>query len=101
MEAFSEVGLLRATVRCLTAHEFWFVFAWVLPLGLIRLKRMDRRWVRAAAGTFLLALIFGGYNNAVGNTARAFFNIAGPLLSLATAEYLIAGGSDSSRTLSN
>jgi hypothetical protein len=100
MKAFSDVGFIKATLRCLTAREFWFVFAWLLPLGLFRLKRMDRRWVRAAAGTFLLALIFGGYNNALGNTTRAFFNIAGPLLSLATAEYLTIGGSESHRTLS-
>jgi hypothetical protein len=50
---------------------------------------MDRRWVWATAGTFLLALVFGGYNNALGNTTRAFFNIAGPLLSLAAADFLI------------
>lgn len=54
----------------------------------MRVKRIDRRWVWATAGTFLLALLFGGYNNALGNTTRAFFNIAGPLLSLAAADFL-------------
>lgn len=90
MKAYAQVGFLQATLGSLTAHEFWFAFAWLLPLGLTRVKRMDRRWVWATAGTFLLALCFGGYNNALGNTTRAFFNITGPLLSLAAADFLTA-----------
>ena len=93
MKAFSQVGFLRATLRCLTVREFWFVFAWLLPLGLMRIKRMDRRWAWAVTVTFSLALILGGYNNALGNTTRAFFNIAGPLLSLAAAVFLTQGSS--------
>lgn len=81
-------GFFIATLHCLTAHEFWLTFGWLLPLGLLRIRRMDRRWVWATAGTFVLALLFGGYDNALGNTTRAFFNIAGPLLSLAAADFL-------------
>jgi hypothetical protein len=88
MNAMSHVGFFRAVWRCLKAREFWYVFVWLLPLGLVRIKRMDRRWLWAVAGTFLLALILGGYNDALGNTSRAFFNIAGPLLSLSAAELL-------------
>jgi len=96
MNALSRVGFLRAAWRCIKAREFWYVFAWLLPLGLMRIKRMDRRWVWAVAGTFLLALILGGYNDALGNTSRAFFNIAGPLLSLSAAEFLILDASRAS-----
>ena len=88
MRQFSGPGFFKAMFDCLAVHEFWFTFAWLLPLGLLRVKRIDRRWVWATAGTFLLALLFGGYNNALGNTTRAFFNIAGPLLSLAAADFL-------------
>lgn len=88
MRTYEDVGFLRAMMRCLTAHEFWFTFAWLLPLGLLRIRRMDRRWVWASTGTFLLALLMGGYNDALGNVTRAFFNILGPLLSLAAAEFL-------------
>lgn len=88
MQDYAGVGFLRATLHCLTAHEFWFTFGWLLPLGLVRIRRMDRRWVWATFATFLLALIFGGYDNALGNTTRAFFNITGPLLSLAAADLL-------------
>ena len=81
-------SFVPALLHCLTAHEFWFTFIWLLPLGLPRLSRMDRRWVWATAATFLLALLFGAYNNALGNTTRAFFNISGPLLSLSAAAFL-------------
>lgn len=88
MNALAQVGFLHALLGNLTAHEFWYAFIWLLPLGLPRLRRMDRRWIWATAATFLLALLFGAYNNALGNTARAFFNIAGPLLSLSAAVFL-------------
>jgi hypothetical protein len=88
MRDYTRVGFLAALWRCLKAHEFWFTFVWLLPLGLMRIRRMDRRWVYAAAGTFFLALMMGAYNDALGNTTRALFNIAGPLLSLTAAEFL-------------
>lgn len=88
MKQYTHVGFFNALLRCLSAREFWFVFAWLMPLGLLRIRRMDRSWVWATSGTFLLAVIFGAYNDALGNTSRAFFNIAGPILSLAVADLL-------------
>ena len=90
MNRYSEVGFVKALLRCLTAREFWYIFVWLLPLGLLGLDQIDRRWRLATAATFLLALLFGAYNDAMGNTARALFNIAGPLLSLAAAARLTA-----------
>jgi hypothetical protein len=68
-----------------------------LPLGLLGINRrtnhFDRRWLWATAATCLLALLFGAYNNAQGKTARALFNIAGPLLSLSAAALFTKGES--------
>lgn len=89
MDALSRIGFFSAMARCLKAREFWYVFAWLLPVGLMRIKQMDRRWAWAVAGTSLLALILGSYNDALGNTSRALFNIAGPLLSLSAAQFLV------------
>jgi hypothetical protein len=89
MDALSRVGFFRAMARCLKAREFWYVFVWLLPLGVIRIRQMDRRWAWAVAGTFLFALILGSHIDALGNTSRAFFNIAGPLLSLSAAQFLV------------
>jgi hypothetical protein len=88
MAAYSNVGFVSAFFRCLKAREFWYIFIWLLPLGVLRVKRLDHRWVWATAVTFLLALLFGAYNDALGNTARALFNISGPLLSLSVAVFL-------------
>jgi hypothetical protein len=92
MAAYTSVGFFHGLLRSLMAHEFWFTFIWLLPLGLLGINRrtnhFDRRWLWATSATFLLALLFGAYNNAQGNTARALFNIAGPLLSLSAAALL-------------
>jgi hypothetical protein len=89
MSAFQNVGFFHAFVRNLTAREFWYTFAWLLPLGLFRIRAMDHRWRWAVAATFAIALLMGTYNDALGNTTRAFFNIAGPLLCLSAASVLV------------
>lgn len=96
MAVYTRVGFVNGLFRCLKAHELWYTFIWLLPLGLWRLNRFDRRWIWAAAAAFLLALLFGAYNDALGNTARALFNIAGPLLSLSAAVLLTDRPSQSS-----
>lgn len=88
MGDYQRVGFLHALIRTIFAREFLYTFVWLAPLGLLRLTRMDRRWVWATAATFLLAVCFGAYDDALGNTTRAFFNIAGPLLSLSAASLL-------------
>jgi len=84
----SKVSFFLALIRCLIAGELWYTFIWLLPLGLLRLKRLDRRWIWATAPTFLLALLLGAYTDAQGNIARPLFSIAGPLLSLSAASLL-------------
>jgi hypothetical protein len=88
MAEYQNVGFFHALLRCLGAHEFWYTFIWLLPLGLLRLNRFDRRWIWATSAALLLALLLGAYNDALGNTTRAFFNVSGPLLSLSVAVLL-------------
>jgi hypothetical protein len=88
MAVYAGVGFFHSLIGCLTAHELWFTFIWLLPLGLLGIKQINRRWLWAASATFVLALLLGAYNNAQGNTSRALFNIAGPLLSLSAAALL-------------
>jgi hypothetical protein len=69
----------------LTDRTFWYVFAWLLPLGLWRLKHLPREWSVASFMTALVALAFTAYHNDPQNAgpaaARPIFSIAGPLLS--------------------
>lgn len=99
MQQYAKIGFAHAVLRCLTAHEFWYTFMWLLPLGIWRLRIMDRRWTWSVLCMFMLALLMGGYNDAMGNTTRAFFNISGPLLSLSVAVFLLEAGGGSGNKL--
>src|ERR1035441_3822656 len=76
----------------LSDRNFWYVFVWLLPLGVWRLNRLPRPWVIASGVTALLALGLGGYANLLGTVSRPLFNIAGPILSLSVANLLASGG---------
>jgi hypothetical protein len=80
---------LSGLFRCLLAREFIFVFAWLLPLGLLRIGRLPRPWVAASTAAALTALALGAYDDALGNATRAVFSACGPVLSLSVALLLV------------
>ena len=84
-QARSPVNFFVALWRCLTERTFWYMFGWLIPLGVWRLKCFPMPWRAAAIVTSILAIILGAYNNAGGTVGRATFNIIGPLLSLSVA----------------
>lgn len=71
--------------RCISDRGFWYIFIWLLPLGVWRLKQLPGPWVLASACTVALAFAFGAFNNMEGTVGRPVFNIIGPLLSLSVA----------------
>ena len=80
---------LAPLLRILLDQLFWYVFILLLPLGLWRLRQLPMPWVTGVAVSFAAGLAMGAYNDALGNTVRALFNVAGPLLSLSTALLLV------------
>ena len=67
-------------------RNFWYIFFWLLPLGLFRLNRLPRNWRIATAATCVTAFALDAYyGGAPGTIGRALFSIAGPLLSAAVA----------------
>lgn len=82
-----------AVFRCLTERNFWYVFGWLIPLGIWRLERFPKPWLIASGVTSIFAIVLGGYNNSGGTVARGTFNIIGPLLSLSVA-FLVTRRSD-------
>jgi len=80
---------LSGLLRCLTAREFLYVFVWLLPLGLVRLRRLPKPWVAASMAAALTALALGAFDDALGNATRAIFSACGPVLSLSVA-FLLA-----------
>jgi hypothetical protein len=70
----------------LVDRNLWYVYAWLLPLGLLRIKRLPRVWTISTAVTSLIALLLVEYHAAADGTfGRATFSIAGPLLCLGAA----------------
>ncbi|MEP6741579.1 MAG: hypothetical protein ABJB61_03700 [bacterium] len=76
--------------KCLTERNFWYVFGWLIPFGVWRLKLFPRSLVMGCFAAAGLALLLGAWIDAGGSIARSVFNVTGPLLSLSTA-LLIAG----------
>ncbi len=84
-QARAPVNFFVALWNCLTERSFWYVFGWLLPLGVWRLKLFPKPWLVAAIVTSIFAIMLGAYSNAGGTVGRATFDIIGPLLSLAVA----------------
>jgi len=80
---------LLSLVGCVMARESFYVFGWLLPLGIWRLARLPRAWVFASVCAALAALAMGAYDDAGGNTVRPVFSALGPLLSLSAALLLV------------
>ena len=70
----------------------WYILIWLLPLGLVRIRKFPREWVASAAVASACALILNAYHSTVGGggggVGRYVFDIAGPLLSLSAAACL-------------
>ena len=80
---------LVALWRIISDQNFWYVFGWLLPLGIWRLRDFPRPWIIASVATAVLALAFGVFNDSLGNVSRAILDIVGPLLSLSTAGFIL------------
>ena len=83
---------LAGLIGCLVARETFYVFGWLLPLGIWRLGRLPKTWVVASVCAALAALAMGAYDNAGGNTVRPIFSAIGPLLSLSASLLLVEAG---------
>ena len=92
-----DVSLLTGLIGCLTDRQFWYIFGWLLPLGVLRLRAMPAAWVGASLGGAAAALAMGAWINAGGVAAPAIFNAIGPILSLSAAAFLTSAKTRSAR----
>lgn len=81
----SSTGILNELFLCFSDQRFWYVFIWLLPLGIWRLARLPKQWVMASLTAALTALALGIFASAQGHAARPMFDVAGPILSLSGA----------------
>jgi hypothetical protein len=70
-------------------RNLWYIFFWLLPLSLLRLRRLPLTWRVATAVTSATAFALDAYyGGSPGTIGRALFSIAGPLLCASVAIFL-------------
>jgi hypothetical protein len=87
-ELSSSDSPLRSALACVTNRTFWYVFIWLLPVGLLKIGRLPRPWVVGCGTAAIVAIALSAYHNQpedAAAAARALYNIAGPMLSLSAA----------------
>jgi len=82
-------GFFSGLTSAIFSHTFWYVFVWLLPLGVGGLKRLPRPWVLGSLFAALMALALGVFRNIEGNVARPLFAAIGPALCLGAAFFLV------------
>jgi hypothetical protein len=74
-------------------RNLWYIFLWLLPTAIPNLKRFPRSWLIPVGATCAMALVldacFGGAPEAGSALGRALFSVAGPVLSLSSALFLL------------
>jgi hypothetical protein len=74
-------------------RNLWYIFLWLLPTAIPNLKRFPKSWLIPVGATcataFVLDAYFGGIPAAGSAWGRALFSIAGPVLSLSSALFLL------------
>jgi hypothetical protein len=74
-------------------RNLWYIFLWLLPAAIPNLKRFPRSWLIPVGATCVMAFVldayFGSAPGAGSAWGRALFSIAGPVLSLSSALFLL------------
>jgi hypothetical protein len=83
------VNYLAALWRCFSERSFWYVFGWLILLGIWRLRDFPKPWVAASIASSIVALMLGVFINSGGTVGRPMFDIMGSLLSLSVASFLV------------
>jgi uncharacterized membrane protein len=84
-EANARVSFFQALAGELKDHNFWYVFGWLLPFSIWKLKRLPRPWLMASLFTAIIVLAFGAWKDMAGTVGRPLFDVVGPMLTLSTA----------------
>ena len=77
-------------IQSLYDRNLWYVFVWLLPTAIPNLKRLPKSWLVPVGATSVMAFVLDAYyGGAPGTVGRALFSIAGPVLSLSSALFLL------------
>jgi hypothetical protein len=81
---------VRHFTSSLLDRNFWYTYCWLLPIGILRLKRFPTSWLVPTAATAVTAFILDAYyGGSAGTVGRALFSVTGPILTLSAAAFLL------------
>jgi len=81
---------LRHFASSLWDQNLWYIFLWLLPAAIPNLKAFPKSWLIPTAAASVVAFVLDAYyGGAPGTVGRALFSVAGPLLSLSAAAFLL------------
>ncbi len=93
LEMHHHTAYLHHFLAALADRNLWYVFFWLLPLGLVKLTRFPRSWLFATAMTGVTVFALDTYYGSdPGTVGRALFSVAGPLLSASVATLIFTNG---------
>jgi hypothetical protein len=82
-------GYLHHIAASVIDRNLWYIFIWLLPLALPKLRALPKTWLIPTAATAALVFILDAYYGGVpGTVGRELFSVAGPILSLSAAAFL-------------
>jgi hypothetical protein len=84
----SNSNFFAALWRCVSERNFWYVFGWLIPFGVWRLRSFPRAMVTGSMVAALVAILLGAVIDAGGSIGRSVFNVSGTLLSLSVASLI-------------
>lgn len=89
---------LRHFASSLWDQNFWYIFLWLLLAAIPKLKTFPKSWLIPTGAAAVAAFALDGYyGGAPGTVGRALFSVAGPLLSLSAAAFLMEATDQSVR----
>lgn len=71
-------------------RNLWYIFLWLLPTAIPNLKSLPKTWLMPMGTACIMAFVLDAYyGGAPGTVGRALFSVAGPMLSLSSALFLL------------
>jgi hypothetical protein len=82
-------GIVESLWGCIKPWNLWFTVGWTLPFAWTERRGIAGDWASGCLTSAIAILALGTWSDAGPNIARPLFNVCGPLLCLATAQYLV------------
>ncbi len=90
LQLHQNVNYVRQFTGSVLDKNLWYIFGWLLPVGLPKLGRFPKSLlIPTAVASAMVFGLDGYYGGAPGTVGRALFTVAGPMLAISSAVFLL------------